>query len=148
MSSRLARFLVLPAAEKRVFVCALLLLPLVRAGLRVRGFARMREWAAAAHGAPSDAGCGPGAARIGALVAAAGSVLPGVSTCLARSLLLVRLLGRRGLRGELRIGVRRTESGIESHAWVELRGAALNDAQGGARRYAVFELPRVAGGSR
>ncbi len=147
MSSRLARFLALPAAEKRVFVCALLLLPLVRAGLRVRGFARMREWSAA-PAAPGRASPAPDAARIGALVAAAAGVLPGASTCLARSLLLVRLLGRRGLRGELRIGVRRTESGIESHAWVELQGAALNDAQGGARRYAVFELPRVAGGSR
>ncbi|MGE0675357.1 MAG: lasso peptide biosynthesis B2 protein [Methylibium sp.] len=143
MSTRLARFLALPAAEKRLVVEALLLLPLVRAGLRVRGFARMRAWAAAAPAAPPAAGSGPGAARIGALVAAAGSALPGVSTCLARSLLLLRLLGRRGLRGELRIGVRRVEDGIESHAWVELQGAALNDAQGGAARFAVFELPRA-----
>lgn len=147
MSTRLAKFLALPAAEKRVFVCALLLLPLVRAGLRVRGFARMREWAAAPV-VPRRAGPAPCAARVGALVAAAGGLLPGVSSCLARSLLLVRLLRRRGQPGELRIGVRRSGHGIESHAWVELQGVAVNDAQGGARRYAVLELPRVAEASR
>lgn len=52
--------------------------------------------------------------------------LPGDTRCLTRSLVLVRLLARRGIETTLVIGVR-AEDGFAAHAWVELDGIALLD---------------------
>ncbi len=47
--------------------------------------------------------------------------------CLARALLLERLLVRRGLPATLRIGVRRPGAGrLGAHAWVECGGVSLD----------------------
>jgi hypothetical protein len=47
--------------------------------------------------------------------------------CLPRSLALVRLLARRGVAAELRLGVRRENGQTFGHAWVEWQGEPLND---------------------
>jgi hypothetical protein len=47
--------------------------------------------------------------------------------CLRRSLALHRLLARRGVASRLVIGVRRTEGGLEAHAWIESAGRVLGD---------------------
>jgi hypothetical protein len=62
--------------------------------------------------------------RLGGIVEARLRLLPGDTRCLARSLVLLRLLARRGLSGTLVIGVR-TEPAFGAHAWVELDGRAL-----------------------
>jgi hypothetical protein len=46
-------------------------------------------------------------------------VIPVTSTCLRSSLVLCDMLTRRGVRAELRIGVRKTSDGVAAHAWVE-----------------------------
>jgi hypothetical protein len=50
--------------------------------------------------------------------------LPGDNRCLARSLVLLQMLARRGIRSTLVIGVRPAPE-FGAHAWVELEGQAL-----------------------
>ena len=47
--------------------------------------------------------------------------------CLLRSLLLFWLLKARGERAELVIGIRKETAGLNSHAWIELRGTIIGD---------------------
>jgi len=56
--------------------------------------------------------------------------LPGDGRCLARSLVLMALLARRGLGGRLLIGVRPGEA-FGAHAWVEREGRPLLEPGGG-----------------
>lgn len=56
--------------------------------------------------------------------------------CLRRALVLGYLLGREGMRSELRIGVRRSEAGLTAHAWLEYQGAALGEPQEIESRFA------------
>ena len=49
--------------------------------------------------------------------------------CLVRSIALSRMLEKRGIAGAMvRVGVRRTGSEFLAHAWVELDGQTLGDA--------------------
>jgi len=49
--------------------------------------------------------------------------------CLARSIALSRMLEQRGIQGALvRVGVRRANGQFLAHAWVELSGETLGDA--------------------
>jgi hypothetical protein len=49
--------------------------------------------------------------------------------CLVRSVALSRMLGSRGIHGAIvRVGVRRTDGEFLAHAWVELAGETLGDA--------------------
>ena len=64
--------------------------------------------------------------------------LPIESRCLVRSLVLTRLLARRGIPGALVIGVEPGEK-FGAHAWVEVGGRALLDP-GGDRFGRLVEL--------
>jgi hypothetical protein len=64
------------------------------------------------------------ALRLGRVVSRELSLVPGRSRCLAQSLVLTRLLARRGLGSSLVIGVRQGTS-FGAHAWVELAGRPL-----------------------
>ncbi len=70
---------------------------------------------------------------------AAARLLAPWASCLPRSVTLQWLLRRRRMEADLRIGVRKVESGIEAHAWVEHRGRPLNDTSDVHRRYAAFD---------
>jgi Transglutaminase-like superfamily len=59
--------------------------------------------------------------RLGRVVEANLGRLPGDTRCLTRSLVLVRMLARRGIGARLVIGVRAQPS-FTAHAWVELDG--------------------------
>ena len=148
MLSKLYKFSALSWPERRLLLQAMLLLPLFWAGLRALGLSRVHLWVArsAVPGNSSRPDLEP--ARIGALINVAGAHLPVSSTCLTRSLLLTWLLGRRGVHGELRIGVRMIEGGIESHAWVEHEGRPVNDTPGVLERFAVFDHPLSPGTGR
>ena len=52
------------------------------------------------------------------------AVMPGDTRCLARSLVLTRLLARRGIPAKLVIGVRASPSFL-AHAWVEHAGGPV-----------------------
>ena len=62
--------------------------------------------------------------RLGMAVCRVLAVLPTDSRCLVRSLVLTRLLARRGVPGTLVIGVRPGPN-FQAHAWVESGGVAL-----------------------
>ena len=148
MPGKLSKFSALSWPQRRVLLQAMLLLPLFWAGLRAFGLSRLHLWAARSPitGNASRPDVEP--ASIGALINVAGAHLPLPSTCLTRSLLLVWLLGRRGVRGKLRIGVRIVEGGIESHAWVEHEGRPVNDTPGVLERFAAFDHPLLPGTGR
>jgi Transglutaminase-like superfamily len=61
------------------------------------------------------------ARRLGWAVARTLRLLPGDTRCLARSLVLTRLLARRGIPAKLVIGARATPEFL-AHAWVEYDG--------------------------
>lgn len=63
--------------------------------------------------------------------------------CLAQSLGLLRVLARRGVATDLRIGVRTEHGQLKAHAWLEWNGCALNDTEDALEPFARFE--RVVG---
>jgi Transglutaminase-like superfamily len=72
----------------------------------------------------------PGLAVLGAvarLEQAAARHIPVRTNCLERSLVLWWLLERRGIGARLRLGARKDQGRFEAHAWVEVRGAMLDD---------------------
>jgi hypothetical protein len=72
-----------------------------------------------------EAGPAPAEARrVGRVVGMVLGVLPTDSRCLIRSLVVTRVLARRGIPSRLVIGVR-SRSGFEAHAWVEHDGAPI-----------------------
>jgi hypothetical protein len=74
---------------------------------------------------PLSAGVGD-APRLGAAVDRVLSLLPVEILCLARALVLLRVLARRGIRGSLVIAVLPgVKADFSAHAWVELNGAPL-----------------------
>jgi hypothetical protein len=72
--------------------------------------------------------------RMGAIVSRVAGHVPGDTRCLARSLVLVDLLARRGVGTTLVIGVRAAPA-FGAHAWVELGGNPLLEPieEGGSR---------------
>ena len=65
-------------------------------------------------------------------IALAYAVLPFRETCLKTSLVFLLHRRRRGLPGELRIGVQRREDELDAHAWIEDgNGGVLTDPQSG-----------------
>ncbi len=51
----------------------------------------------------------------------------GWARCLQTSLALRQWLARKGVRSDLRIGVRKNDQNFQAHAWLEYRGKILND---------------------
>lgn len=66
------------------------------------------------------------AIRLGAAVTRLLTNVPGDTRCLARSLVMTRLLARRGIQAKLVIGAR-TDPEFLAHAWVEHDGNPVLD---------------------
>lgn len=110
------------------------LMPVIWGGLRLTSLPRLLELldpgVAPGHPArPSDADDPILEARRGAmLVAIAARVSPLRISCLPRSVALWRLLRRRGLDAEIRLGVQPAGGdGLAAHAWVEVGGEPVSD---------------------
>jgi hypothetical protein len=141
----LQQFSGLDKRAQRLFLCASVLMPMISASLRLRGLRATQATLGRflLTGAnPHDQAKGNmarDAARIAHMVHAAaryGLVRP---TCLERSLALWWFLGREGIESSLRIGTRKTASGLEAHAWVEFGGNALDETSGTIPDYAPFD---------
>jgi hypothetical protein len=78
-------------------------------------------------------------AELGRMVDIAARHHPAPTTCLTRSLVLGRLLRRRGVDAQLRIGVRLVEQQLSAHAWLECDGTPLNEHRAVIAQYAAFE---------
>ena len=142
MRRRIASFLALPAAERKVLLEALVRLPLNAAMLRLRGLGSLPP----ADVRPAAPVVSP--SRMAALVAVAARNGLVRGNCLSQSVTLHQLLRRAGVAAQLRIGARRAADGIEAHAWVEHDGRPLNDSADVAARYPPFTaaagaLPRL-----
>jgi hypothetical protein len=76
--------------------------------------------------------------RLGWLVDAAANRQPWRVQCLARALALYWMLRRRGVRADLRIGVRCDNETVEAHAWLEWQGRVVHDPGGRSESYAAL----------
>ena len=63
--------------------------------------------------------------RAARLVEAVAAYYPLRATCLKKSLVLFRILRKRGIPAELQLGVRKVHDDFTSHAWLECRGRVL-----------------------
>ena len=128
-------------AERWILARTLVLLPITAASLRALGFGRTQALLLPDSGsAPSrtDQALADSFARI-VHGAAPWSPLP--ANCLPRALVLCRLLRRRGLQAELRLGVGKPEGEFAAHAWVEHAGRALAEPEGNGQRFAPLGEP-------
>jgi hypothetical protein len=143
MLKKLRSFAALPASDRLVLVEAMILLPATGLGLRWFHMNRLIGWMsklADLHAGKTVALDQQGEAlRARRLVgAAARNGLYG-GTCLSRSVTFWWLLRRRGVRSDLRIGVRKQKGELEAHAWVECDGIVLNDRAERLEDYAAFD---------
>jgi hypothetical protein len=134
-----ATFLALPGRERVLALEALLLLPLVELSLRRSGYdrtcrrltrlSRRGRW----RGPAED--LVPASVK---MVALSASRTPVPAKCLGHSLTLWALLRRRGIEGEVVIGVRAGGDPLDAHAWVEVDGQPINETQETVDSYARF----------
>lgn len=61
------------------------------------------------------------------------------TSCLENSLVLCRMLRRRGMSADLRIGARKEANRFEAHAWVEVDGAVLDGSETEHLHFVPFE---------
>jgi hypothetical protein len=148
-SRRLARSLFRHRADAVPLALAFLLLPLTVARLRMaRSPVVVRAPDGGAPAPPARPVRLARARRLARVVALAArhGVMSG--NCLSRSLTLLDLMAREGLGGELRIGVRTGDVGIDAHAWVELDGRVLNDSADVDRHFAPLRDVRRTSSTR
>jgi hypothetical protein len=105
--------------------------------IRTIGFrrtVRLLGLIAPSRGTPSQDEPGLWAAEIDKV-----TLRPRTPSCLDRSVFLWFVLRLHGIDGDLRIGITANEDTIDGHAWVELDGDVLNDADDIAQHFAVFD---------
>ena len=148
------RFRSRPPEDRRLILRAAAILPLTKIGLRMFGFQRWKEFvekmsrpadraAAAPSGFPLDT-----AMRAARAVRSAQLHGPTAANCLERSMTLWSILLHEGVDGELHIGARKQDAQLEAHAWVELDGQILNDADEVREDYTQFDGPIAAATGR
>jgi len=125
-------WLKLPLGERWWLTGLILGLPLISLSLKVLGYRRTRH---AIEQASSQAGQRVPSAteleraeRLAQLASLAGNYGAVKATCLRQSLLTYMLLRRRGFDPDLCLGARRQDGIFDAHAWVELDGCALGQA--------------------
>jgi hypothetical protein len=127
----LARARRMTAADYVTAIEVLRLVVWVEAAIRVMPFsrvlARMKRDASGMNGAP---GTQAEHLRLVRFVAVAYDVLPFPATCLRQSLVLYGLLERRGVPSRLCLGVAKTGTAFDAHAWIECDGVTLDSAGG------------------
>ena len=130
MLRKLRRWATLAPADRTAVAEAWLLLAVVRLSLGPLGLDRcQRLLAALTPGRSREAEEVAPASRLRHWVGVAAANHPGSQRCLPRALVLRAMLARRGHEAVLRIGVRRPDTGLEAHAWVECGGRAVADPE-------------------
>lgn len=139
------RFWNLNVPSRRIVIEAGLALLATWIGLRVAGYNRWkraldrlspRETNRGKRGDPTQLKSAQEIARL-AHSAARHILLP--TNCLDQSMALCWMLRRRGAPAELRFGARKQEGQFEAHAWVEVGGVVLNEAQERHKHFAAFD---------
>jgi len=140
MMQRFRRFRRLSGFERAVVLEAVITLPVVWLAVRLLGFricrAAFEEPARAARNSRFlETDTLNIAKRIARLEAVTAANLFFRTSCLEQSLVLCRLLRRRGVNATLRIGARKEADRFEAHAWVEMAG---NVVDGGGTEHLHF----------
>lgn len=130
ITRKITRIRATTSGEWRLLLEAALILTLVRLGLRLLSFQKVRGFLAhcRADARPAAAATSTPAVEVTRRVlwAVNAASRPVGTTCLPRALATHTLLARRGLASELRIGVTRSPgSPLEAHAWVENENGIL-----------------------
>lgn len=133
---RLSRARELTARQWRVLLAALFWLAVTDIALRASGFPRVQRMLLTSRRPGNEKVSPDGMGEIVRLVDMAARRLPHSGTCLRRSLVLQRFLRREGIETELRFGVRKTDGGLEAHAWLEHEGLPLGEAAPVEERFA------------
>jgi hypothetical protein len=125
------KFRTLSGPDRAVFIAAFLLLPVMGLATRLGGLARGQAVLSRLSSSPRrsrtvDDPRNPRPRTVARLVGAAAAHHFFRPNCLQRSLVLWWLLRLERIESRLRIGVRRTPTGLEAHAWVEHGGSPLN----------------------
>ena len=126
----------LTPAERRVAVEAAVLLPLAAIGVRMCSPARAVRLMSASR-PPAAEPLEP--RRIAAITDAVLTLAR--ARCLTKTLVLHRILGRRGVQTDVVVGVARDDSALAAHAWLEWNGEIL--IGGGSRTYAPLWRART-----
>jgi hypothetical protein len=140
MMQRFRRFRRLSGFERAVVLEALIALPVAWLAVRLLGSRVCRGAFEERARAPRNSSFLETdtlniAKRIARLEAVTASNLFFRTSCLEQSLVLYRLLRRRGMNATLRIGARKEADRFEAHAWVEMAG---NVVDGGGTEHLHF----------
>jgi transglutaminase superfamily protein len=132
-------FLALSGPERRLFLSAFLVLPIITGVLKLTGYQRLQRFIDRRAKTPTESlDSWPAASTTDRMVKVAAARSPVPSACLSQSLTLLFLLRRQGIEGELCIGVRKGIGELDAHAWVEHRGRPLNDSDDVRHRYTTI----------
>jgi hypothetical protein len=135
MMQRFRRFRRLSGFERAVVLEAVITLPIAWLAVRLLGFricrAAFEEPARAARNSRFlETDTLNIAKRIARLEVVTAANLFFRTSCLEQSLVLCRLLRRRGVNATLRIGARKEADRFEAHAWVEMAGNVVDGGGG------------------
>lgn len=119
---RVAAFLALPRADRRLALEAIATLAAARVALHLVAIERLRAWAGRVT--PGTRPAEKPIERIVWAVGAASRLLPRTS-CLASALALQRVLSREGHESDLHIGVAKQGEKFSAHAWLACEGRIL-----------------------
>lgn len=141
-----AKFWRLAPSERALVLWAMAWVAVIGMALRLVSFRRIQHMLEPVRGVtrpdPSPQDAGVQARKIASLVAAASRHGPYRANCLPTSLALRRMLLCRGIKANLRVGVRKIAGGkLEAHAWVEHEGQPLIDKPDVHQRFAPFAQP-------
>ena len=116
-------FLHLRFSEKFLLFRIWCILIIVRLALAMKPFKNVREWLQGYSNPKKNLEKKITAERISWLVDVAGRFVFRDKPCLTTALVLQMLLARRGYQSNIKLGIRKNESGkIEAHAWLLLDG--------------------------
>ena len=131
MMRRFNRFRRLSGFERRIVLEAAAGLPIAWLAVRLLGFRICRavfekSRVAGQNSTSPEPGALGLARRIAHLEIVTAANLALRTTCLEQSLVLCRMLRRRNLNADLRIGARKEAGRFEAHAWVEVAGNVID----------------------
>jgi hypothetical protein len=126
----------LPARDWGIFVEAWLRLLVADLSVRILPFRWLSRTLRASH--EPLAGDGAIIERVTRIFALAARNHVASTNCLRRSLALRGMLVRRGVPAVMRVGARTTGGDLVAHAWVEVDGRAVGDAEREVADFQVF----------
>ena len=144
------RYLALSPADRRPVLIAAFWLPIAAQMLRLAGLRRTQGFLSRFLHFPTalpsihEGRARNRALRMAHLVRMAVRNGFGSPNCLAESVVLWFMLRRRGIAGNLRIGVSKEGGRFEAHAWVEFEGVALNEDGLAPGQFAAFDASTMA----